>query len=659
MAIVKMRKFTLLFPEEYKVDLLKALQRFEQVHFRALDPDEDEEPDFLEKDKPPGADIGLEGEMSKVRFALGKITPYDTAPKGLAALRAETPTISYDDFIVYEDRFDHHKVCATVRQADEQIAACRQEQVRLRAFVEELKTWAKLDTSTEELDRLRTIDYIFGLVNRASLDQTVTTVEGEFPEAYTEVLGQIKEDVILLVLAPKDMFGDVHERLKSLGFSRMMPGFTGVPEELMAESRAQLAGAERAEADALEVIKGQAVHCSELRILLDYYETRLARTEATGNFLRSRTVIVCEGWMPDGEAGVFEQIVENTCGDACYYELSEVPGDSEDVPIKLKNNKIFTPFESITEMFALPKYGEIDPTPVVAPFYTFFFGLMVGDMAYGLIMVIATFLALKLFNLKEGQRRFVGLFFYLGIGTIVGGAIYGGFFGRAVFTPIPVGDGTYKAILDTEADIVTMLVASVVLGILHILFGIGVKGYVLIRDSKPLDALFDSGFWIVTLVGGIGFLLGLFGMVPDPYYNICKWAFILGVIGLALTQGRSSPSIGGKLGNGLYSVYGLSSYVGDFVSYTRIAALALSGAYIAYSFNLMMDMFKGNIVLYVVAGGAIFLVGQTLNFGLAVLGAYVHTIRLMYVEYFGKFYEGGGKPYKPLKLINNFVKVEK
>jgi V/A-type H+-transporting ATPase subunit I len=294
---------------------------------------------------------------------------------------------------------------------------------------------------------------------------------------------------------------------------------------------------------------------------------------------------------------------------------------------------------------------------VVAPFYTFFFGLMVGDMAYGLLLVLGTLLALKLFKLSEGTKQFMRLFMCLGFGTLVGGALYGGFFGYAVFTPITMPDGTKKAILDSSLDIVTMLAASVVLGVVHVLFGIGVKGYMLLKDGKPLDALFDSVFWIITLIGGIGYILALSGMLPPPYSEWAKWAFIAGVVGLALTQGRSSPSIAGKLGNGLYAVYGISSYVGDFVSYTRIAALALSGAYIAFSFNLMVDMFPG--WSKIVVGGFVFIVGQALNFGLAALGAYVHTCRLMYVEFFGKFYEGGGKPYRPLRLINKFVKVEK
>lgn len=655
MAIVKMQKFTLLFPEDKKEELLGELQRFEKVHFKPLDVTD--ELNFMTKDAPSLDDTGIVNEMAKVRFALSKLEPHEKKPTGLAALKAPTPTIDYKAFSDYEKSFDYAKICSSVKELDEKINECRLETARLKAVIDELKPWSKLDVSVGELGQLRYTDYTIGLVGASSFDQLVTAVDSEFSETYIEPLGQLKEDIIILVMFPRVISEDVKTRLKMLGFSKINPSFDGIPEKLTADYTAKLEEIQKGEESALASLKALATSCSSLRVLLDLYETRTAKAEATRNFLKIRTTVLCEGWMPEGEEDKFDSAVHKACGDAFYYELSEVEKDDEEVPIKLKNNKLLSPFESIIEMYAMPKYGEIDPTGVVAPFYTIFFGLMVGDIAYGLIMVLASIFALTSLNLKEGTRRFISFFLIAGFGTIFGGIIYGGFFGYTVFTPIRLADGSYKAILDTTTDIVTMLGASVAAGIFHVLFGIAVKGYMLIRDNKPIDALFDSGFWIVTLLGGIGYLLDLSGMLPAPFGFYCKWAFILGIIGLACTQGRSAPTLGGKAGSGLYAVYGISSYVGDFVSYTRIAALALSGAYIAYAFNMMIDMLPG--ISRIIVGMFIFAIGQSLNFGLAALGAYVHTCRLMYVEYFGKFYEGGGKPYKPFKLVNNFINVEK
>jgi V/A-type H+-transporting ATPase subunit I len=318
----------------------------------------------------------------------------------------------------------------------------------------------------------------------------------------------------------------------------------------------------------------------------------------------------------------------------------------------------------------MPKYSEVDPTPLLGPFYWVFFGMMVGDLGYGLLTVAVTSIALKVMSLKEGMKDFMRFFRYLGISTSIAGILYGSFFGMSVFRPIadPAAEGGYRAIIDTQYSILTMLILSVVIGVIHIIFGLCIKTYLGLRDGKPMDAFSDGIIWIITLLSVIGWLLAGVGFLPVPLLGtICQWVFIASLVGIFLTQGRASPSIGGKIGNGLYGVYGLTSYVGDIVSYTRIMALALAGAYIAYAFNIMTGLVVGEFgdggilmsIIRLFFGALITVFGQTLNFGLSLLGAYVHTARLQYVEYFGKFYEGGGVVFAPLALKNESVRIKK
>ena len=271
-----------------------------------------------------------------------------------------------------------------------------------------------------------------------------------------------------------------------------------------------------------------------------------------------------------------------------------------------------------------------------------------ADLGYGILMFIATAIALKKFNLDEGQRKFVKFFFALSIPTAVAGIVYGSFFGDLV---------KFKSLLNPAEDLMSILVISVVMGVIHIFFGLGVKGYMLIRDGKPMDVIYDVLTWYLSLIGAFMLLGGSsIGLSPEAI-NIGKWVMIVGMVGLVLTQGRANKGVLTKLGVGLWGLYGISAYVGDLVSYTRLMAIGLSGGFIAASFNMLIGMIPApfNIIF----GVFIFVFAQIFNMLLSMLGAFVHSARLQYVEYFSKFYEGGGIAFKVFKSRNQYITVQK
>jgi V/A-type H+-transporting ATPase subunit I len=226
------------------------------------------------------------------------------------------------------------------------------------------------------------------------------------------------------------------------------------------------------------------------------------------------------------------------------------------------------------------------------------------------------------------------------------------------FAPIRAADGTHKAILDTGVDIVMMILLSIAIGMVQLLFGLAVKAYILLKDGQVFAAVFDTFFWILSVSSGAVLIVGAGGVaLPAAVNTASVWVFLITLVGLAATQGRDNATIGGKIAGGLFGVYGLTGYVGDLMSYTRLVALSLSGAYIAFSFNMMIGLIEG-AVPRVVFGTLIFLIGQSLNMGLSMLGGYVHSCRLQYVEFFGKFYDGGGRHYKPLAINNEFVEIK-
>jgi V/A-type H+-transporting ATPase subunit I len=228
--------------------------------------------------------------------------------------------------------------------------------------------------------------------------------------------------------------------------------------------------------------------------------------------------------------------------------------------------------------------------------------------------------------------------------------IYGSFFGDLIKV---IAD---NSILDTTDDLMTILIISIIMGAVQIYFGLAVKGYMLIKDGKPIDAVYDVLTWVAVITGASFLLAGEKVGLSAGVINIGKWAMIIGMVGLVLTQGRENKSIGGKIGGGLYGLYGVTGYIGDFVSYSRLMALGLAGGFIASAFNTIIRMLPTPYNIFL--GVFIFIGAQTFNLLLSALGAYVHSARLQYVEYFSKFYEGGGKAFKAFKPKNQYIKVK-
>lgn len=658
--IVKMKKFSLLTLESVKAGLLLSLQRYQNVHFRDLTKNEAESE--LSRVPSQSEITFYENELGKISFLIEKLEPIAQKPKGLTALRTPRRQMTFDEFDKAAESFDYVSVYDSVKSKDEQIKNLRTEKNRLKADVDLYRAWQSLDIRTDAANELKYASCLIGTVDSASLPRLSEELSSLSKTCHWEFITSIKEDSAIGLICHKDESAAVSQLLKSFGFAKATIDTNRLPSEAVSEIAARIAEIESEEAAITASLKFHASAYFELVTVKEALKSALERALVCEKLLKTKSVLIVSGWYPAEFENEFISSVENVCQKDYFLESEDESKDSEEVPIKLKNNWVVAAFESVTSMYSMPKYNEIDPTPVFMPFYFIFFGFMVGDMGYGLLMMIATALAIKFLNLPTGTKNFLKFFFVLSFGVILGGAVYGGFFGFTVLKPIPMADGiSYKPILDSQLDIVTMIVASIALGAVQIVCGLLVKGYICIKDGRPLDALMDSLTFIVTLLGALGLLVSAAVPMGSVFVQVSKWMMIGGMVAIAATQGRSSNSIGGKIASGLYAVYGLTSYIGDLVSYTRIMALALSGAFIAFSFNLMIDLIPAGpfYIIRILFGSLIFIFGQALNLGLGALGAYVHSCRLQYVEYFGKFYEGGGVPFEPLSYRNDTVDLVK
>lgn len=388
-------------------------------------------------------------------------------------------------------------------------------------------------------------------------------------------------------------------------------------------------------------------------VLKAHYENlgnEALREKTKTHFLQSKHVTLIRGWVFSESQREFIDCVALVCGDIYDLNIFDTPKHSKDVPIKLRNNRFVSAFEMITNMYSQPRYDEPDPTPLFSLFYALFFGMMLADFGYGLLMFSVMGLVVKFVELKPGMKNMVRMLFYVSIPTMMWGLIYGSFFGGL----IPL-----KPIIDINKDFNTVLILALGMGIVHLFTGLAIKAAIYIRDYKLRYVLYDVVFWYMTLIGAIVLVSQIFTDMLKQYNYIAIPMMVFGMVGIVLTNGRDAKTLGGKLISGLYSLYGVTNYVGDIVSYSRLMALGLAGASIGVAFNMMIDMVSGMGFISVILGSIIFMIGHTFNLLISGLSSYVHAARLTYVEFFGKFFVGGGKAFKPFTVSPTYIKIGK
>ncbi|MCY6370844.1 V-type ATP synthase subunit I [Clostridium ganghwense] len=644
MAIVKMNKFTLFAFENEKEVLLENLQKFEGVQFVDLQPRlENEELSFLKSATRDKEILQSENELSKIKFCLDFLKPYMEKESGIEALKKGKKIISFDELEQQVKNINWISIYEELKEKEEKQNSFSNERTKIEAEIETLLPWSNFDCSLDQVKNLKYTSCFLGTIPTNLKDSFTEEFEKELDYSYLEFINEGKDEVYLLAIVIKKLHDKGIEILKKYGFTKVSFNYDESPDNIIKSYKNRIKQIENEKEKIEKSLKNLNDYQEKLQLVYEYYSNKLDRAKASSNFIRTNNIIAIQGWNTTLSNEEFEETIKEVVKENYYLEFEEAK-EGDKVPILLKNNGFVEPFESITEMYSLPNYKEVDPTPIMSVFYFIFFGMMLSDAGYGIVMVVGTALALKFFKLQKGTKNFMKLFLYLGISTTVWGAIYGGWFGDApekfLGTPAP-------RLLNPSSDIMKIFSLAIVLGVIHILIGLGMKAYVLIRDKKYLDAVFDVGLWYVSLAGIFMIYKGL----PAG-----KIVMIIGFVGLVLTQGRDAETIGGKIGGGIYGLYGITGYIGDIVSYSRLLALGLATGFIANAFNLMINLIPAGIPR-IIAGIIIFLVGHLFNLGINALGSYVHTSRLQYLEFFNKFYEGGGKKFTPFKSTNKFVNI--
>lgn len=650
MAIVKMKKFTLLTFESKKRKFLKEVQGLSNVEFINLQDEgfleKYEDLKKLSKDNDEVECSKYEENLSKAKFGVEFFNKYVPKKSGLKALREGKVSLTLDELEEKVNSSNWINSYEKAKEKEAELLKLDSEVTKLQSEIDVLTPWENLDVPLNELKTLRNTSYYLGTIAKGYEE----TMFQELSNCYVEIISRSTNDINLLILANNEYDENISEVLRSFGFTAFKTEHADVPLKLILDFKHDIEEIKSKKFFIQEEISDFEEDLKILELAYDHFASKVERKKVSSNFLKTKNVCAIQGWIAEEDSEDLKTICSKVLNDDYYIEFEDVKEEEiDDVPIKLKNGELVSAFESITGMYSYPKYNEIDPTPLLTPFYLIFFGMMVADVGYGLLVLIASIIALKFLKLNNSMRDFMKFFFYLSFPTIFFGLVYGSFFGDAITMPFKL--------IDTNKDVMTIVVLSLVLGVIQIFFGLFIKAYSLIRIGKSKDALLDAGSWIITLLSLGGIAAVKFLSLPSFLNILFIITSIIGAILIVIGGGREEKSFGAKAGQGLYALYGITGYVGDLVSYTRLMALGLAGGSIAGALNLLIHTLPG--LAAVLLGPVLFVLFHIFNLGLSLLGAYVHTARLQYVEYFGKFYDGGGRPFKAFKSSEKYISIKR
>ncbi len=668
MAVLQMQRISICAMKKNRKAILERLQELGAMEIDIQLPDDSE----YKKMDITNSKATFEKQAQTADRALEVLHEYAPEKTGMLASLAGKPLVDHDLFDKAAKNHDNYLETAhRIVALDKQIAEQKANIQKLQNQIESLAPWMGLTVPVSFTGTRKTACLIGTMVGAQSLESLYGLLAKHAPEADAldiQVIFTDKDYTYLAVVCLKKDAQTVEEALRAGGFAKPAQTVNKVPTQWQKELQSEADEASRQIETLEKEIADYAGSRQDLRMVSDYCRIRAEKYEILGKLPQTKNTFALSGYVPAYRA---DQVVREFSEKYDAVVETEQMKEDEAPPVLLKNNGFSESVEGVLASFGLPGKGEIDPTFFTSIFYVFLFGLMLSDAAYGLIVSLACgILLVKCPRMATNLRKSIKLFFWCGISTMFWGVMFGGYFGDVVDVVSETFFGHKVSIpalwFVPLNDPMKLLLFSMLFGVIHLFTGLALKGYMCIRDGRYLDFVCDCVLWFLLLGGLIGMLLpselfaGIAGQqiyFPEALKAVVKWMAIIGAVGIVLMSGRENKNFGVRIALGAYDLYGMTSWLSDVLSYSRLLALGLATGVIASVVNQMGSM-AGKGVVGVIVFILVFLVGHTLNIGINLLGAYVHTCRLQYVEFFGKFYEGGGKAFEPFMLKTKYVDIK-
>jgi len=600
----------------------------------------------------------LERAISEAENALKILNERAPEKKGMLSFLNGPRELLREEFYIDSKEWEKAtSVIEEIAETDRLIAEQRAESLRLITSAEQLKPWEELDVPLEFDGTEKTAAFIGTVTGSYTLESFLEKIAGINPDitVWTEIINSGKDLTYLFVCCSKEQSCETENALRELGFARPLQLTSKLPKEKLESKNERIKQCEDKVEQCLKKLNELSVERERIELFADYCRAKAENIKTKGEIAETENTLLIKGYVAEKDT---QFLIDELSKE--FTVLVEIEDANEELaPVVLKNNAFTSPAETITRMYSLPSAKDIDPTPLTGFFYYFLFGMMLSDAGYGLLMVLGTSLVLKKFSPSKSMRSMMKMFLYCGLSTVFWGLIFGSFFGDSIAVISRTFFGkevALPALIDPmNGGAVQLLILSLAIGLIQIIAGLGAKFVTCMKNGDKAGAFFDAGLWITTLVGVGVLAVGIFAW--DIFVTVGAVIAVASLVGLILTQGREHKNPVVRLLVGVKSLYDITGYVSDLLSFSRLMALGLTTAAMGAVFNLLGTL-GGKSILGVLLMVIIFPLGHAISFALNVLGAYVHTLRLQYVELFSKFYDGGGREFKSFSIKNKYVEFK-
>lgn len=654
--IVKMRKLNLVALSSDRDALLNALRRTGAVEIKARAQEEGLSPFSADGEEIRSRLASLETALEIVESAAAASPSKD---KGSAPAKDGFEVSLEELSAAAASAEECEKTVAKINSLADKKSACNAEEARLIRAIDGAAPYARLDVPFSAFKNTAHTTTRLGIIPASTADGLGGLLDGLELVGYDFTVAG--ENAVCAVTAHNSVAEQADAYLASAGFRQCeyCGDFSG--KEQYERLSAELENVRAAREKAAEELAALAPSVRKLKVYCDYMAFELEKIEESGKTCRTEKTLFLEAFVPEnGENRVKSEL--DSCGLALFYEFSD-PAEGEETPTLLKNNTVVSNFETLTNMYSPPSSREFDPNTIMALFYSLFLGFIMGDVGYGLLMILGG--GFIYFRAKKGSgiKNLAGVFATGGIFAEVWGVLFNSVFGVPFlpFNILPVvitSEYGFDVFTIMGIELPAILVIALFIGILQIFAGYICRTVQEWRRGNIFDGICDGVSWAVF---SLGVAIAVSGMIEEfalPSAVTLAGGIIAGAALLfaAVTAGRKEK-LAGKFTKGFGSLYGVINYVSDILSYARLYGLMLSGAVIAQIVSKYAIQFIETSVPLAILGVVLMVVGHVFNFAMGLLGAYIHDARLQYVEFYGRFYEGDGELFTPLGSRTRHVRI--